>query len=294
MFGRHILKATAFLLIGLGLLGLWGPVMLPKDNGPRSGIHLYEARGILAEPENTIDVILAGDSESYTSFSPVLAQKKYGFTSYVCGSAGQRLFETYELLQEALERQTPKAVVIETNCIFRTHGWIKDCQEIADFKLERWFPAVRFHDRWKVLSASDFYAEPSYTWINPKKGYHKKLGTQAFDGGRYMYKSKVRKRIRPIQKSYLDKIVDFCQERGIAVVFYSVPSPRNWNYEKHNEIERYAKDRGCTFWDFNLKIDKLKISWKKDSYDGGDHLNHSGAKKLTTYMGKKLKKKFKL
>ena len=117
---EHMIKAAAFVLIGLGLLFLAGPVMTPKNNDPAGGIHLQEARGILGEPENSIDVIFVGDSESYTSFCPKIAEKKYGFTSYVCGSAGQRLFESYELLQEALERQAPKAVVIETNCIFRS------------------------------------------------------------------------------------------------------------------------------------------------------------------------------
>ena len=289
---EHMIKAAAFVLIGLGLLFLAGPVMTPKNNDPAGGIHLQEARGILGEPENSIDVIFVGDSESYTSFCPKIAEKKYGFTSYVCGSAGQRLFESYELLQEALERQAPKAVVIETNCIFRTHGWIKDCQEIADHKLEQLFPAVDYHDRWKVLTASDFGAKPLYTWINDQKGYHKKKGTQTYVGDQYMKKSRGRKNIRPIQQFYLNKIVDFCQEKGIAVVFYSVPSPQNWNYEKHNSIESYAEAKGCIFWDLNLKTDKLKINWKKDSYDGGDHLNHTGAKKITSYMGKKLKKKF--
>lgn len=294
MLRQHIAKAAAFLLIGLGLLALAGPVLVPKNNDPEGGIHLPEARGILGEPEGSIDVIFAGDSESYTSYSPKLAEKKYGFTSYVCGSAGQKLFQTYGLLREALERQNPKAVVIETNCIFRTHGWFKDCQEIADYRLERLFPAVEYHDRWKILSPLDFGAKPSYTWINEQKGYHKKKGTMTYAGEKYMKKSRLRKSIRPMQKAYLDRIVDLCQEKGIAVVFYSVPSPKNWNYEKHNAIENYAKARGCIFWDLNLKTDKLKIDWKKDSYDGGDHLNHTGAKKITAYMGKKLKKKFHL
>lgn len=294
MLRQHIVKAAAFVLIGLGLLSLSGPVFIPKRNDPDGGLHMYGARAILAEPENSIDVIFAGDSESYTSFSPNLAQKKYGFTSYVCGSAGQRPFETYELLQEALERQTPKAVVIETNCIFTTQGGFQDFWDIADFRLERVFPTIDYHDRWKILSVSDFYAKPSYTWINTKKGYRKKKGAESYEGDQYMKKSEQREDIRPIQKFYLDKIMDLCDEKGIPVVFFSVPSPKNWTYEKHNEIQSYAKARGCAFWDLNLKVKKLKINWKKDSFDGGDHLNNRGAKKITAYMGKRLKKKFNL
>ncbi len=292
MFRQHIIKAAAFVLIGVGLLSLAGPVLIPKNNDPGSGLHQHGARAIMVEPENSIDILFAGDSESYSSMSPVLLQKKYGFTSYVCGSSGQRIYLTYELLQTALERQTPKAVVIETNCIFTPRGWIYDFWQLADFKLGKLFPAVEYHDRWKTLTVSDFYTKPSYTWINPQKGYRKKTAVRPYEGGQYMVKNKRREQIRPIQKFYLDKIVALCKEKGIPIVFFSVPSPDNWTYEKHNEIQRYAKAHGCTFWDLNLKVKKLKIDWKKDSYDGGDHLNNRGAKKVTTYMGKRLKKKF--
>lgn len=294
MFRQHIIKAVAFVLIGLGLLSLAGPVMIPKNNDPGSGMHQPGARAIMVEPENSIDIIFAGDSESYTSISPKLIQKKYGFTSYVCGTSGQRMYVTYELLREALKKQTPKAVVIETNCIFTPRGWIYDFWQLADYKLGKLFPAIDYHDRWKILALSDFYTQPSYTWASPQRGYRRKVGARPYEGGRYMVKSKKREQIRPIQNYYLDKIADLCDEKGIPVVFFSVPSPDNWTYEKHNEIQSYAKEHGYTFWDLNLKAAKLKINWKKDTYDGGDHLNNKGMKKISLYMGKKLKKKFHL
>ena len=42
---------------------------------------------------------------------------------------------------------------------------------------------------------------------------------------------------------------------------------------------------GVDYIDANYDIDKLQIDWSRDTFDGGDHLNLFGARKMTRYLG---------
>ena len=80
------------------------------------------------EPEQTIDVLVAGDSESYTSVSPMDLWEKTGIAAYDCGQPGQRIQETYYILKTAFKTQSPKLVLFETNTMFRDPGFLKNVQ----------------------------------------------------------------------------------------------------------------------------------------------------------------------
>ena len=58
--------------------------MRPKNNYVEYGMHYRGASGILAEEENTIDTIIIGNSEAYSSIIPMELWKDYGYTSYNC------------------------------------------------------------------------------------------------------------------------------------------------------------------------------------------------------------------
>ena len=60
---------------------------------------------------DTHDVIFIGDCEVYEGFVPATLFEEYGITSYVRGSSQQTVWQSYYILEETLERETPKAVV---------------------------------------------------------------------------------------------------------------------------------------------------------------------------------------
>ena len=116
---KIIAKSILFLLILFLILLILSRIFIPKKNTIEAGILLRNLRqvSVLAEPEHTIDVIIIGDSESYTSFVPLEAWQEHGYTSYVCGAPSQTLPEIMSFMQQALEKQQPKIILLETNII---------------------------------------------------------------------------------------------------------------------------------------------------------------------------------
>lgn len=235
--------------------------------------------GIQNEPENSIDILVLGDSESYTTVAPMDLWKDHGITTYVCGQSGQRIQESYFMLKTALENQSPKIVALETNVLFRQQTGAKGIQEGVIQTGNYYFPIFRFHDIWKPLLFGKQYAETSF------KGFALRNTIESYKGGEYMKKTDNVALISDQVKDYMEEIIDLCEEHHVPLFLYSAPSPVNYNYSKHNAIQNYSEEKGLAYLDLNLKTDDLKIDWKTDTFDKGDHLNISGARKVTNYLG---------
>lgn len=182
---KNLIDATIFLTIFFIILSLLSYLFVPKNNLSEFGMEQVTANGVLGEKENTIDVLFLGDSEVYTSIIPMEFFEKYGITSYVCGTSGQRLYDSHRFLEAALKYQNPKLVVLETNAIYRGYTPMSAIQA----KIKLLFPAIKYHDRWKHLSINDFGGDINYTWTDDNKGYIKKDQIAASPNPDYMKES---------------------------------------------------------------------------------------------------------
>ena len=235
--------------------------------------------GIQGEPKHTIDVLVVGDSESYTTVSPMQIWKDHGITSYVCGEPGQKIQESYYMMKTAFKNQSPKVVLLETNVMYRYEGKMGGFQTLLSEMRSYYFPIFRFHDVWKPLLTGERYPQEMY------KGFQIRTGVKAYREGAYMEETKEKKEIEKLNLLYMDKIIRLCQENGAKLVLYSGPSPVNYNTRKHNGLVDFAKEKGLKYLDLNMKLEELGINWETDTSDKGDHLNLSGADKVTRYLG---------
>lgn len=245
---------------------------------------------VSAEPKDVIDVLVIGDSESYTSMSPMDLWSQTGITSFDCGQPGQRIQETCFLLKTAFKTQSPKVVLLETNVMFRNPGFLKNVSMSIIEPIRYYFPIFRYHNLWKL------FLDPSKgTGRAVYKGFEIRDKVAAYEGSdHYMRETKDIQEIPEFVYSYMKEIMKMCKEKNAQLLLVSAPSPYNYNYKKHNAIEKYAEENGLRYIDLNMKNKELKMDWKADSHDKGDHLNIHGAQKVTAYMGKYLKETYSL
>ncbi|MSR93430.1 SGNH/GDSL hydrolase family protein [Clostridiaceae bacterium 68-1-5] len=243
---------------------------------------------IKKEPKDTVDVLVLGDSLSYSAISPMEIWDEEGIPTFVCGQAGQKVQETYYLLKTALETQSPKIVMLEANIMFRGGPGLSAIKE----SIEEWgnnhISILRFHDVWKACLINKEYPDHSF------KGYSFRTKIRPYRGGSYMTQTEESAEFPDVVLKTMVDIEQLCREHGARLVLVGTPSPANYNFRRHNAIAGYAAEHGLTFLDMNLQTQELGIDWKKDSLDGGDHLNITGAKKVSRFLGKYLKENFSL
>ena len=290
-FRKKIVRPVAFCAILLCLLMAASAVMSALA---RTNTDLVQNRNksmveLENEPADTIDVLVIGDSESYTTVSPMEIWDKEGIPSYVGGQTGQKIQESYYMLKKALKTQKPKVVAIETNMIFRPQSAVRGIKETLVQTMLYYFPVFRLHNFWKAwVTGEDKRSQTFY------KGFVLRDVVEAYTGGSYMKKTAKTERMSRITRFMMDQIVSLCRKNNIQLFLYSAPSPKNYSFRKHNTMEAYARENGLKYLDLNLKIKELGINWSEDSLDKGDHLNILGAVKVSDYLGRYLKKEYHL
>lgn len=184
-FRKKIVRPVAFCAILLCLLMAASAVMSALA---RTNTDLVQNRNksmveLENEPADTIDVLVIGDSESYTTVSPMEIWDKEGIPSYVGGQTGQKIQESYYMLKKALKTQKPKVVAIETNMIFRSQSAVRGIKETLVQTMLYYFPVFRLHNSWKAwVTGEDKRSQTFY------KGFVLRDVVEAYTGGSYMKK----------------------------------------------------------------------------------------------------------
>ncbi len=280
VYVKRALSIVVFLLGLVALLFITSFIFVPKNNMKGFGMENVPANGILGEKKNTVDVLVLGDSETYSAISPMEIWNQKGYTAYVCGTSAQTLEKSNEMLQRALQTQKPKIVILETNAIYRKLKFGKKFGK----KLGDKFSVFRYHNRWKHIRMMDFYTIPEYTWSDDNKGFYYDTTAVPSTNPNYMKENKKNHVIPEENIAHIRKLKKVCESNGIKLVLLSTPSTKNWNIRRHDAIEKLAGDMHLEYIDLNMDEHSLKIDWNTDTRDKGDHMNYYGAQKVTGFL----------
>ena len=251
------------------------------------------------------DLLFVGDCEVYENFSPIVLWQDYGINSYIRGSAEQYIWQSYYLLEDALRYETPDVVIFNIQSLqfnqSRSEAYNRMSLEgmrwssskvnaiLASMKAEEnfldyVFPILRYHSRWSELSPTDV----EYMFSTKKvshNGYYMRVDVRAAENvptGRplsdYSFGENAWK--------YLRMMTDLCEEKGIRLILIKAPSLYPYWYDQWEaQVEEYARETGLTYINFLELIDEIGIDYTTDTYDGGLHMNLSGAEKLSVWLG---------
>lgn len=316
--GLLVLLLTGLLTRGLSYL-------LVDDSQSYTRLTMHE----LYEEKEPIDTLFLGSSHCFRAYNPELFTQLTGKNSYNLGSSAQNYDTSYYLLREAAGDHDLKTVYLDMHYKFlfvdKKDRDLVQANIISDYmrpslnKLEfltctselkqltnRIFP---FRREWKRM------AEPSYlkqVWEKKRtrayKDYEPVVLEQEYYAGKGFVYSKEElnaeaitwwDNFTPVAEdinsdvtytlSYIKKIVEFCREEEIRLVFVTAPSFDRYleavgPYDlAYGYIKDLAESYGVPYLDFNL-CKKEYLDLEEDSFLDVDHLNGKGAEELTKLL----------
>lgn len=113
-----MVKPVFFLFLTLLMLYGLNRTLTPKYRYDSANPLSETYRGFYQMNKNTVDVLFLGSSHTACGFSPQELYDAYSIRSYNLGSNIQSLWTSYYWLKEALQNQSPKAVVLDIYSLF--------------------------------------------------------------------------------------------------------------------------------------------------------------------------------
>ena len=255
----------------------------------------------ILEKQN-IDVLFLGTSHVINGVYPMELWDDYGIVSYNLAGHSTPIATSYWVLKNALDYTNPKVVVIDcldirnvikvsdnfdyTHICFDVFPLsltkIQACNDLLEGNTEhsKWdllFPFSQYHNRWNQLTSDDFKVE-----YNCEKGAEMRVDLVS---PLYFDKIPSEQKITEdtLAMEYLEKIITECNEQGIEVLLTYLPFPAEPFYqEEANKVYDIAEEYGVDYINF---LDMDIVNYETDCYDEASHLNPSGARKVTDYLG---------
>lgn len=268
--------------------------------------------------DNSVDVLALGSSHAFCTFNTGYLYENYGIAAYVLGGSAQPIWNTYYYLEEALETQKPKMIVLEAYSLARwdveyaVDPWSPDSEKAYMIKNTYGIkPLVRKYESMKVSIPEERFSEYFPTYIQSHSKYSE-LGKKDFydnQGGIAFYKNwhgfsnvtvttpcempdldGYTEKIPLMAKNeeYFRKILELARYENIPIIVVVAPYVYGMIPEhqmKYNTVKEIADEYSVDFINFNSSEMYKKIGLNFDTdFSDGAHLNYIGNVKVSKYV----------
>lgn len=92
---------------------------------------------------------------------------------------------------------------------------------------------------------------------------------------------------------YLDRMRKLCEDKDIQLILIKAPSlAPQWYDSDEEQVLAFAGENNLPYINFYTLLEETGIDYETDTYDGGLHMNLSGADKLSEYLGDVLQEEY--
>ena len=298
---KNIIFILVTVLLTVVLLTVAGNILAPTDND--TALARDQVQYFHSLPKNSIDVFSFGSSYNWRGMDAKYLSDRYGISAYNYGCNWQHINTTWQFFYDALKTQSPQMVLIETKNVDdmliaqAMDGEIYYSRPVADFSIHTlkylhqcfgslknainyatfFFPVLEFHGTWESVTEKNFIREKSDYDFSTSNGslmleeanpMDREFRTGPFE----------QKRIPSQALEILEDIASECSERGIRLVFYTVPNYAGFHYS--DELTEFAQSHGCQYINLYYHQQEMNLDGNTDFNDPA-HLNASGARKVS-------------
>lgn len=261
------------------------------------------------EPKNSLDILFIGSSHVYDDVNPVVIYENTGLKGFDLASSRQDMATSYFYIKEALRRQNPQYIVLETYgfgydalsaeeqaCYKRSldymrglsvkieayRAWHKNLPDESLFP--RIFTIMDYHSRWDSLEEIDFTFKEKIETVN---GYSPVYSCQTIAHEKYYEEEEVTA-FSETTMEYFEKICDICKEENIQLVLFSAPAD-NARKVQADQFRAIADLYQVPYYDFNedTYYSQIGLDSTKD-YRDYSHLNVYGSEKFSRFLAEQM------
>lgn len=298
-FVKCMISITAIMLIII--FGLYYLTRLTERKNS------YEKYASFFQQEENFDVLFFGTSHVINGIFPMELWNSYGIVSYNFGGHANKLATSYWVMENALDYTTPQLIVIDCHGIQANEKRynleylhlsldafplsrtklqaVQDLTSNGKEQMALLWDFSTYHNRWTEVGEDDFKPQLLGT-----KGAETRINVAVPNEVVYLDPSQ-KSTEDSVSIQYLERMIEDCQRRGIDVLLTYLPYPATQEQQEDaNHVFDIAEKYQVPYLDYYTLASQVDFSI--DCYDADSHLNASGARKITAYLGQYIMEHF--